>query len=740
MGYKRINWKAYKATHLLLLCIGLLLYSCEREDMPHSNQGIPATFTPTMGELTRVDNNVWSGTETVGIFSVTNGGTLPADVAFRTYKPSGSGTRVQLKPTAKDQTIYYRADGTEVNFIAFAPYTEAPYSTCNGNVVTYNLNDQTTKERIEKLDLIYHKDNTAYSESNPVAVLRFEHKLSRIVINITRKANFAYSLTGITNFGIQNVPYKAACNLATGTITIPASGTIVPYKATDLAENAAYQAVIPAHKANVYPNRQINFTLGGNTYTYALEQDFEAGSSYTYNFTLTPQGIILTGNTVAPWGVGTVAWNGDYYLGVSENTVSFYKESTNNNKLTLTTNHSNKPVVNKSSNAITMDGNCNWITLGSVSGTSSPYTYTYNVVENTTGKDREGYLHVTVGAITAVVKIKQVKDAEPITNGNTNCFMLVPGTKIKFPLSRPLAQGTAASNATFTVEKLWDDTLPGGAVTDVSISGTGSNAYVHLTAGTTPGNAVIAAKVNETIVWSYHIWVTNYTGYPTWNNNGFTFMDRNLGATEAANSLAGRGLFYQWGRKDPFPGGKSGTAGYSQLNLFNGISNKITVFSSTSAGAISESINNPTTYYSGIINSNWIPVMDKSMWGHGIGTVKSVYDPCPDGWRVPTYKVAASTFPTTTDTSPWYNMSAQSWSDADTGGTNWGANALYPASGNINYGGWGFQSLGVSAGYWSASPGNPNYPLGMHIANNSVITLSNTYGGANGLSVRCVKQ
>jgi hypothetical protein len=83
---------------------------------------------------------------------------------------------------------------------------------------------------------------------------------------------------------------------------------------------------------------------------------------------------------------------------------------------------------------------------------------------------------------------------------------------------------------------------------------------------------VVAIKKDGTdeIVWSYHIWVTGYdpkasdATYPNpynRNNNGkrFVFMDRNLGAKEEgqtyldndANNNAG--LYYQWGRKDPFP-------------------------------------------------------------------------------------------------------------------------------------------------------------------------------------------
>ena len=78
-----------------------------------------------------------------------------------------------------------------------------------------------------------------------------------------------------------------------------------------------------------------------------------------------------------------------------------------------------------------------------------------------------------------------------------------------------------------------------------------------------PGNAVVAIYDMEdadaedaTILWSYHIWVTDVADQPFGVNskgNSYTVMDRNLGAVSATPGDAGAiGLLYQWGRKDPF--------------------------------------------------------------------------------------------------------------------------------------------------------------------------------------------
>ena len=88
---------------------------------------------------------------------------------------------------------------------------------------------------------------------------------------------------------------------------------------------------------------------------------------------------------------------------------------------------------------------------------------------------------------------------------------------------------------------------------------------VNIISSSKSGNAVIAAYSGEhqtgNILWSWHIWVTDYnpdTGKTCTIINtagaSYTFMDRDLGATTSTPGLSTTlGLLYQWGRKDPFP-------------------------------------------------------------------------------------------------------------------------------------------------------------------------------------------
>ena len=140
----------------------------------------------------------------------------------------------------------------------------------------------------------------------------------------------------------------------------------------------------------------------------------------------------------------------------------------------------------------------------------------------------------------------------------------------------------------------------------------------------TPGNALIAVKDQSgTILWSWHIWVTDYDPDATAKTylSGAVMMDRNLGALdERTTSAASYGFLYQWGRKDPLIGSATGGTAFAATYPEN-----IKTYVSYSTGDfLTYSIQHPTVAIGNLVNDN-------SAWG----PEKTMYDPCPPGWRVP---------------------------------------------------------------------------------------------------------
>ena len=145
------------------------------------------------------------------------------------------------------------------------------------------------------------------------------------------------------------------------------------------------------------------------------------------------------------------------------------------------------------------------------------------------------------------------------------------------------------------------------------------------------GNALIAVKnaIGE-YIWSWHIWVpeTNLIATPI-TAGGKDWMPCNLGAlaTAAGNNGLNYGLQYQWGRPTPSVG-LNGTGGTSFAKTApSGVitSQNVTDESKT----VADIIKNPTVFY--VNNHCWYDPTTAELWS----STKTIYDPCPAGWRVP---------------------------------------------------------------------------------------------------------
>lgn len=164
------------------------------------------------------------------------------------------------------------------------------------------------------------------------------------------------------------------------------------------------------------------------------------------------------------------------------------------------------------------------------------------------------------------------------------------------------------------------------------------------------GNALVGAyDAGGKLIWSWHVWVANYNPDAEGGNvdlNGYIMMTRNLGALNNANSttdeiLASYGLYYQWGRHEPFIGPNSYQASNgASASMYKGNGGRIsmtTIASSAETGTLEYATQNPMTFITGVTESknNWLWSQSDAIWSADNNVAdKSVNDPCPHGWRV----------------------------------------------------------------------------------------------------------
>ena len=335
-------------------------------------------------------------------------------------------------------------------------------------------------------------------------------------------------------------------------------------------------------------------------------------------------------------------------------------------------------------------------------------------------------------------------------SGSANSYIVSEAGSYKFTPTKGNSNESVGVIA--SVEVLWEtfgtDVTPnmGDLVKMVSYS----DGYItfHTPSKFKEGNAVIAAKDSSgKILWSWHIWLTDEPYEVVYYYNAGTMMDRNLGATSATpGNIGALGLLYQWGRKDPFLGSSSIN---SSIEAKSTITWPSAVSSNLSNGTIEYATANPTTFITyNSSNSDWYYTgsssTDNTRWTSS-ETSKSIYDPCPVGWRVPdggsngVWSKASRSSSSFSDKS-LYNSTNEGIDFSGTfghGGAIW-----YPASGFRSDRSGSLLDVGNNCYCWSASPGSDvNYSAqALSFNDNGYVNPSCNCFRAPGSSVRCVQE
>ncbi len=334
---------------------------------------------------------------------------------------------------------------------------------------------------------------------------------------------------------------------------------------------------------------------------------------------------------------------------------------------------------------------------------------------------------------------------------NANCYIIDKAGNYSFRASRP--DGVA----------LW------GASADAYIAFSVSDETIQK-----GGNALIALFDDASnVLWSWHIWIPRENPCATLHSAGGThsLMSLNLGALcSASDSADSYGLYYQWGRKDPFVGnGSAGenATGYRETTPFETVACVINPKyadrysfrvianddSSITTGKSAEyAVEHPTTfiYYNANVRNGDASGEDTahlqsgsgtwfnsyyakfvSLWGYERGTNgnrKTIYDPCPAGYRVPDNVE-----------STWAGMKSGATAVGSLGGLMCDG-SYYPAAGCRD--GWGTSGKGGCLRY----TGNNAYYMTSRPSTNYCDALSLSYRSAYALYpasagvIRCCKE
>ena len=300
-------------------------------------------------------------------------------------------------------------------------------------------------------------------------------------------------------------------------------------------------------------------------------------------------------------------------------------------------------------------------------------------------------------------------------------------------------------------------------VTSPTITHVGGDGYLDFEVKATDiksGNAVVAVTKGGTVVWSWHLWfapksaltpipVTNYQGktynfttetlgwkpkgeVTTYNAprtvkvkveqtiaNGGTKQFTVINITQNnGGKKEGIATLYQFGRKDALPG----TDTFYPTNSYS--------FDNTTGGrSLGYAIQHPENMFiyaqTGTYYYDWCNATYYNLWSADNTTtgfndnavVKTVYDPCPVGFKMPAsnaftgftsngqYQSGAANINANGTADSWDKFSAAYGHNFYTNGSKT-ATIFFPASGFRNYSGGSLINVGSDGYCWSAVPGN----------------------------------
>lgn len=435
-----------------------------------------------------------------------------------------------------------------------------------------------------------------------------------------------------------------------------------------------------------------------------------------------------------------------------------------------------------------------WLTAFTAAGNGGDMAQSYNITvgaQISTGSN----VHTTVltaaapkGTETVPYNLSNSAGGAEIQN-TANCYVvnapgfysfpLVYGNAVKNGISNPSSYTSTASGSNILnpfvnhagdgitdpyisnngcapakAELVWQDAL--NLVTNIKYNNGSNGGYISFKVDRDfikQGNAVIAIKdANNTVLWSWHIWVTdevinNTIEVTNHDNYKYQLMPVNLGwcdgntdnyarrsclikfkagnkvqiinvvQAEKTTTTYGGHPYYQWGRKDPFPpssgldnttkvwyaaDGSSSTTKPATANLSSGIA------------CIKNYILNPYVMH----NQNSADNAYSNLWSannlvytvNDNIVVKTIYDPSPVGFKLP----ASNAFSGFTTTGSYTYTASEingTWDSSKKGqlfycGSNkTGMTIFFPASG-CHYPNTGVAGFNVFSYCWMAIPGD----------------------------------
>ena len=267
--------------------------------------------------------------------------------------------------------------------------------------------------------------------------------------------------------------------------------------------------------------------------------------------------------------------------------------------------------------------------------------------ENEGTEARTATITVTCGEATATAVVEQAGAPNYVSLGKAANSFIVSAAGYYYFDGTVMGNGDAGLHSSFPITStkldpkgaklVWQEV--DGLISNVELK----DGNVRFEVASKDGNAVIAVTdASDNVLWSWHIWSAEEPNDVTVGN--WVAMDRNLGATATSGTEA-KGLYYQWGRKDPFSMTIAFDSGAGE-GWYHPVVGGGEDASNAEIHSIAYSIAHPESFIAATDNAvkDWIAEPGTQNWRWGLNfavdgmldfqLLKTIFDPCPYGYAV----------------------------------------------------------------------------------------------------------
>ena len=287
-----------KSYYLCLMAIVTLLSfsSCSEENSTENDVRKEVKVTATFSGLsasgivtTRAVDDGWEVGDAIGLFMKKAGTTLEYPVLADNVKYTTDGSLAF--ENLSENKVYYPFDKSNVDFIAYYPYTE------NITDFIYKV-DVSDQSKLANIDLMYSNNVTAKNYTTESINLDFKHQLTKVVLKIAE--NNSDNTTGDFTAKITNAQKNANFSLVDGTLTVGDELADISFNVDNTAKTAE-AILLPDTNLT---NKEFLITIGDISYSYSLNKSvdiksFDPATKCEYSITIEPNSGRVLSNVTA---------------------------------------------------------------------------------------------------------------------------------------------------------------------------------------------------------------------------------------------------------------------------------------------------------------------------------------------------------------------------------------------------------------------------------------------------------